>query len=118
MAPSKPAPQSCSVIENPVKADVEETPAVSLWMRDTDMFSAQKLKSGIFSRLPSANIEEMFRCMQYVAFSAGQVALQQGASGDYYYLLESGDAVMTRITVSQNKPELIKTIGTGDFFGE
>ncbi len=99
-------------------ADADETPDVSLWMRDTDMFSAQKLKSGIFSRLPTANIEEMFRRMQYVAFSAGQVVVQQGASGDYYYLLESGDAVMTRITVSQNKPEQIKTIATGDFFGE
>ena len=101
-----------------VMADTEKTPDVSLWMRDTDMFSAQKLKSGIFSRLPSANIEEMFRRMQYMAFSAGQVLVQQGAMGDYYYLLESGDAVMTRITVSQNKPELIKTIATGDFFGE
>ena len=98
--------------------NADETPNVSLWMRDTDMFSAQKIKSGIFSRLPTANIEEMFRRMQYVAFGAGQVVVQQGAIGDYYYLLESGIALMTRITVSQNKPELIKTIATGDFFGE
>ena len=95
-----------------------ETPKVSQWMRDTDMFSAEKLKSGIFSRLPTANIQEMFKRMQYVAFSAGQVVVQQGAEGDYYYLLESGDAVMTRITVSQNRPEVMRALFTGDFFGE
>ncbi len=44
--------------------------------------------------------------------------VQQGAEGDYYHLLESGDAVMTRITVSQNKPELMRNLLKGDFFGE
>ena len=44
--------------------------------------------------------------------------VQQGAEGDYYHLIESGDAVMTRITVSQNKPELMRNLLKGDFFGE
>ena len=95
-----------------------EPTKISQWMRDTDMFSAEKIRNGIFSRLPTANIQEMFKRMQYVAFNAGQVVVQQGAEGDYYYLLESGDAVMTRITVSQNKPELMRNLLTGDFFGE
>lgn len=88
------------------------------WMRDADMFSAERLKSGIFSRLPPANIEEMFRRMQCVEFLAGQVVVQQGAEGEYYYLLQSGEALMTRMTVSQNTPEPIKTLLKGDFFGE
>ncbi len=95
-----------------------EPSKISQWMRDTDMFSAEKIRNGIFSRLPTANIQEMFKRMQYVAFNAGQVVVQQGAEGDYYYLLESGDAVMTRITVSQNKPELMRNLLKGDFFGE
>src|SRR5688500_6567080 len=33
----------------------------SSWMQDTSAFSANKLHSGVFSRLPSANIEEMFK---------------------------------------------------------
>jgi rhodanese-related sulfurtransferase len=126
----KPIPKSTPQKEEPLQASAApqiteqvaianiETPNVSQWMRDTDMFSAQKLKSGIFSRLPPANIEEMFRRMQYLAFNVGQVVVQQGAAGDYYYLLESGAAEVSRITVSQNKPELIKEHAAGDFFGE
>ena len=106
-----PAPKINSKVLN-------EPSKVSQWMRETDMFSAEKIRNGIFSRLPTANIQEIFKRMQYVAFNAGQVVVQQGAEGDYYYLLESGDAVMTRITVSQNKPEVIRKLLTGDFFGE
>ena len=107
--------EALALVETP---KVSQFSQVSQWMRDTEMFSAQKLKSGIFSRLPPANIEEMFRRMQYLAFNVGQVVVQQGAEGDYYYLLESGAAEVSRITVSQNKPELIKEHAAGDFFGE
>jgi len=111
------APQENPALKINSKVLTEPT-KISQWMRDTDMFSAEKIRNGIFSRLPTANIQEMFKRMQYVAFNAGQVVVQQGAEGDYYYLLESGDAVMTRITVSQNKPELMRNLLTGDFFGE
>ena len=111
------APQENPALKINSKVLTEPT-KISQWMRDTDMFSAEKIRNGIFSRLPTANIQEMFKRMQYVAFNAGQVVLQQGAEGDYYYLLESGDAVMTRITVSQNKPEVMRKLLTGDFFGE
>jgi rhodanese-related sulfurtransferase len=120
---ANPAPQADeqtapALVETPEASQVSQVSQVSQWMRDTEMFSAQKLKSGIFSRLPPANIEEMFRRMQYLAFNLGQVVVQQGAAGDYYYLLESGAAEVSRITVSQNKPELIKEHAAGDFFGE
>jgi rhodanese-related sulfurtransferase len=120
---ANPAPQADeqtapALVETPEASQVSQVSQVSQWMRDTEMFSAQKLKSGIFSRLPPANIEEMFRRMQYLAFNVGQVVVQQGAAGDYYYLLESGAAEVSRITVSQNKPELIKEHVAGDFFGE
>ena len=111
------APQENPALKINSKVLTEPT-KISQWMRDTDMFSAEKIRNGIFSRLPTANIQEMFKRMQYVAFNAGQVVVQQGAEGDYYYLLESGDAVMTRITVSQNKPEVMRKLLTGDFFGE
>jgi rhodanese-related sulfurtransferase len=107
-----------ALVEAAEASQINQASQVSQWMRDTEMFSAQKLKSGIFSRLPSANIEEMFRRMQYLVFNVGQVVVQQGAAGDYYYLLESGAAEVSRITVSQNKPERIKEHAAGDFFGE
>ncbi len=103
---------------NTAAIDLSQKNNTSQWMRDTDMFSADRLKSGIFSRLPTANIEEMFRRMQHVELLAGQVVVQQGAEGEYYYLLQSGEALMTRMTVSQNRPEAIRTLFMGDFFGE
>lgn len=116
---SKPEPASpIHQLASPMVVDLSPKQNTHQWMRDTDMFSAGRLKSGIFSRLPSANIEEMFRRMQYLEFLAGQVVVQQGAEGDYYYLLQSGEALMTRITVSQNHPEPMRTLIMGDFFGE
>ena len=122
-APASPVERSGAIVQliddlNDDEDDPDNPHTISQWMRNTDMFSAQKLKSGIFSRLPPANIQEMFRRMQYVTFPAGQVVVQQGAEGDYYYLIESGEAVITRVTVSQKTPEIVKTLTTGDFFGE
>ncbi len=90
----------------------------SEWMQDTSAFSASKLQSGVFSRLPSANIEEMFKRMAPISVKAGQVIITQGAEGDYYYLIEQGAAVVSRV-VDANKPAtVLAELSEGDAFGE
>src|SRR5690606_10387321 len=44
-----------------VKLDSESKRSTGGWMADTTVFSASKLQNGVFSQLPPANIEEMFR---------------------------------------------------------
>ena len=52
------------------------------WMADTTVFSANALQSGVFSHLPAANIEEMFKRMESISVLAEQVIIRQGAEGD------------------------------------
>ena len=89
-----------------------------VWMRETSVFSAGKLQSGVFSRLPPSNIEEMFRRMVSVPVKAGQVIIMQGAEGDYYYLIEQGTASVTRVVEADAAPVLLAELKEGDAFGE
>lgn len=88
------------------------------WMAKTSVFSASKLQTGVFSRLPSANIEEMFRRMSEIGVKAGQTIITQGAEGDYYYLIEEGTAEVTRALDAGSVPSLLAELHAGDAFGE
>jgi rhodanese-related sulfurtransferase len=109
--------------DNPAKTAQPSIPekatrSVSDWMNETGVFSAFNLQSGIFSRLPAANVEEMFKRMTNITVTAGQIIIQQGGEGDYYYLIQSGCAQVTRI-VDPSQPALILAeLNEGGAFGE
>lgn len=88
------------------------------WMSKTSVFSASKLQSGVFSRLPPANIEEMFRRMSEILVKAGQTIITQGAEGDYYYLIEEGVAQVIRTSDASNTSSILAELNAGDAFGE
>ncbi len=88
------------------------------WMRDTSVFSLAKLQSGVFSKVPVANIEAMFQRMERINAVAGQVILQQGAVGDYYYLVESGSLLVSRADGVNATPMVVAELNEGDAFGE
>lgn len=92
--------------------------ATGEWMRETSIFSAGNLQNGVFSRLPPENVEEMFRRMTTMQVKAGQVMITQGAEGDYYYLIKSGTAIVTRIIQPGEPPTLLAELDQGDAFGE
>lgn len=88
------------------------------WMSKTSVFSASKLQSGVFSRLPPANIEEMFKRMSGIAVMPGQTIITQGADGDYYYLIEEGVAEVSCISDATGAPLILAELRAGDAFGE
>jgi rhodanese-related sulfurtransferase len=96
----------------------EQGRGTGVWMADTSIFSASKLQNGVFSRLPPANIEEMFRRMTHLPVKAEQVIITQGAEGDYYYLIESGTAVVSRVVEASAPPVVLAELKQGDAFGE
>jgi rhodanese-related sulfurtransferase len=96
----------------------EQGRGAGVWMADTSVFSASKLQNGVFSRLPPANIEEMFRRMTNLPVKAEQVIITQGAEGDYYYLIESGTAVVSRVVEASAAPVVLAELKQGDAFGE
>lgn len=92
--------------------------ATGTWLSKTSVFSASKLQNGVFSRLPPANIEEMFRRMSEITVRAGQTIITQGAEGDYYYLIEEGVAEVSRVSDATHSAVLLAELHAGDAFGE
>lgn len=88
------------------------------WMSDTGVFSAFHLQSGLFSQLPAANVDEMFKRMTSIPVSAGQVIVQQGAEGDYYYLIQRGSAVVSRVLDASQPAIILAELKEGGAFGE
>lgn len=100
-----------NVAKMPVRTTAE-------WMQDTDVFSAFNLQSGVFSRLPAANVEEMFKRMTSIAVTAGQVIIQQGGVGDYYYLIQRGSAAVSRVVDVSQPSVILAELNEGAAFGE
>lgn len=86
------------------------------WMMQSGMFSASSLINGAFAQLPPANIEELFKKIVSVPCKKGDIIISEGQDGDYYYVIESGKAEVTRLIggTTVHLAELKK----GDAFGE
>lgn len=88
------------------------------WIKDTSVFSAFNLQVGVFSQLPVANVEEMFKRMDSITVTAGQKVIQQGGVGDYYYLIQSGTAEVSRVVDASQPAVILAELKEGSAFGE
>jgi len=83
---------------------------------NSSMFSADNLKNGPLEHLPMANVSALLQRIEAIAAWEGDVIIKEGDEGDYYYLIDSGRAQVTRrvggvdITLAYLK--------AGDVFGE
>ncbi len=85
---------------------------------DAESFNAFKVQNGVFSKLPAANIEAMFARMQPLEVEAGQVIITQGQEGDYYYLIQEGIAIVSRVKDPNQGAIILAEIFKGAGFGE
>lgn len=70
-----------------------------------------------FNIFPPANINTMFTRMEQVEAKAGQAIIRQGDPGDYYYIIKSGRAMVTRKS-DTGKVSLLTELGETQAFGE
>lgn len=97
----------------------DERPDVSAGIKrllGSSMFSADNLKNGPLARLPMANISTLLQRIQAVAVWNGDVIIREGDEGDYYYLIDSGRAQVTRRVGGMEVP--LADLKAGDVFGE
>lgn len=93
-----------------------QAPALPQWNVMSGVFSMSNLKTGAFAGLPSAHIAELLNRFARIEVAAGDIIIREGDEGDYYYVIESGRAVVTRrvggveVTLADLK--------SGDAFGE
>ena len=78
-----------------------------------------KLRSTLaFNNIPAANIEKVFERMESLDVTVGDVVIRQGDPGDFFYLIDKGNAKVTRQMMGKGKPVELAEIGAGVAFGE
>ncbi len=91
-------------------------PVPSNWNVMSGVFSVRNLHTGAFANLPPAHIGELLNRFNRVEAKLGQVVIREGEEGDFYYVIESGRAQVTRtvggVTVT------LADLKSGDAFGE
>lgn len=81
-----------------------------------NMFSADSLKNGPLAQLPMANISALLQRIEAITVRKGDVIIREGGEGDYYYLIDSGRALVTRLVNGVDVP--LAELKAGDVFGE
>ncbi len=76
------------------------------------------LQTKAFHRIPPANIQAIFMRMQRVNLKAGDLVIQQGDEGDYFYVVTRGSCVVTRETPLNREGIRLAELKVGDTFGE
>lgn len=97
-------------------AGKESSDAAVKRLLHSGMFSAENLSSSPFAHLPSANIGKLLNCIEVIAVWDKEVVIREGDEGDYYYLIESGRAQVTRMVGGANM--VLADLKAGDVFGE
>ncbi len=75
------------------------------------------LQMRAFQVVPPSNLQAMFMRMEQMGAEPGQVIVQQGDDGDYFYVVMEGQAMVTREMPGQ-KPLRLAELGAGSCFGE
>lgn len=83
-----------------------------------DDWMTQLLQTNAFHKVPAANIQAIFMRMEQVQLNVGEVIISQGEEGDYFYIIKSGRALVTRSTPVNPKGIKLAELGPGDSFGE
>lgn len=76
------------------------------------------LQSELFSRLPTANIHQLFTALKAVEFPQGEYVIRQGDPGDYYYIIQEGRCEVLRRSSDEQDDIRLAELGPGDSFGE
>jgi len=71
-----------------------------------------------FQEIPPANIQTMFMRLKQVNYKAGDIVIQQGEEGDYFYVINQGRCNVTRETPLNKEGIKLAELGVGDTFGE
>ena len=72
----------------------------------------------IFSQLPLENAHAVFRRLQPVTASDGEVIFDMREEAKQFYFIEQGQAELWRPGLYDDELKLTKVLGVGDYFGE
>jgi len=85
---------------------------------EDDDWMCRILNTEAFRRIPPANIQAIFTSLEDVQVNPGDAIIKQGDPGDYFYIIKSGRAMVTRRMPGQDKDIQLAELETGASFGE
>lgn len=86
------------------------------WRTMSGIFHTHNLTGGALAQLPPAHIHELMRRFDRLKVKRGQVIVEEGEAGDYYYVIESGRCEVMRQV--GGAPLRIAELKPGEAFGE
>ena len=75
----------------------------------------------LFQTLSEAQLSKLSTSLETRLFENSDVIIRQGDAGHSFYIVESGEVVVTRVGESKGSPgseSVLMTLGPGDYFGE
>ncbi len=87
-------------------------------LADDDDWMTSLLRSPIFRVLPPANLQKILMSLQEVRYKAGEVIINQGDSGDYYYIIKKGRCLISRKPWLNAKEIRLGQLTDKEAFGE
>ncbi|MCU7915708.1 MAG: cyclic nucleotide-binding domain-containing protein [Candidatus Thiodiazotropha sp. (ex Gloverina cf. vestifex)] len=76
------------------------------------------LQSSVFQQIPPANLQRVMMRMEEVGVKAGDVVINQGDEGDFFYLISKGECSVTRTPEAGHAPVELAKLRVGKGFGE
>lgn len=83
---------------------------------DESDWMSSLLESDVFSKVPPSNIQRLFVTFKKDEREKGDVIVAEGDQGDRFYVIEKGQALVSKRT-TQGIENIVK-LGPGNFFGE
>lgn len=87
-------------------------------LQETGDWMSSFLQIKAFQQIPPANIQSIFMRLQQVNSKAGDVVIQQGDDGDYFYIISRGRCMVTRETPLSDAGIDLAELSAGSTFGE
>ena len=86
---------------------------------DKGSWLKKMIKSPTFNNLPPANIEQLLDQLEPIKVPAGEIIIRQGDTGDYFYMIDQGCALVTRQTEEEEDESIeLAELPEGTSFGE
>ncbi len=71
-----------------------------------------------FDKIPAASLGALFGRLSPIEVTAGQAVIKQGDPGDFYYIIKTGTAIVSRKSDKDGKVVMLSELNDGDGFGE
>ena len=91
---------------------------VEIGADDNQDWMTRILQTEAFIKIPPAMIQSLLLKMQKHPVKAGEVIIQQGDPGDYFYTIHEGRCAVTRKDSPDAEAQFLAELGSGASFGE